>query len=191
MNKPITGLLLVLFMFLASCAKEVPPIQYYRIGMETPQVQTTAFPVYESLKVTVRGANNSIYYADETYGKNPFQFSRWSTSPNDMLMDKLVNAIQKSGLSTHVLSSISSGAAQYLLEIGIQDLSLHMQQETAEGKVALWASLLKTKDGHVLKSSGFECGIPVKGPVNAQGAVSAINQALDVCTLRLVAWLQE
>jgi ABC-type uncharacterized transport system auxiliary subunit len=194
MNKPIltiAALLPVFCLFFTGCAKEMPPVQYYRIEMDISGLKTAIRPVYESLKVTVRGADNSIYYTNEQYGKNAFKFSRWSQSPNEMLKNKIINAIQKSGLATHVLSPASHGTAQYLLEIEIEDLSMHIQQDkTGEGILIISASLLETRHSRVVKSGSLRCSSPAL-EVNPQTAVNAINNASNTCTQKLVEWLQE
>ncbi len=194
MNKPIITIAVLLPVFcllLIACAKETQPLQYYRIDMGINGIKTTVAPVYESIKITVRGANNSIYYTNEQYGKNEFAFSRWSQSPNEMIRNKIVNAIHKSGLATHVLSSASHGTAQYLFEIEIEDLSMHIQQNTTgEGILVISANLLETRHSRVIKSGSFQCSSPAS-EVNPQSAVNAINKAADTCTQKLVEWLQE
>lgn len=194
MNKhtiTIAVLLPVFCLLLIACAKETQPIQYYRIDMDISGLKNTVMPIYESIKITVRGANNSIYYTNEQYGKNAFAFSRWSQSPNEMIKNKLINAIQKSGLATHVLSSTSHGTAQYLLEIEIEDISMHVQQNTTgEGILIISANLLETKHSRVVKSGFFQCNSPAL-EVNPQSAVAALNKSANTCILKLVEWLQE
>lgn len=194
MNKSIVIIAILLPVFcllLIACANETQPIQYYRIDMDISGIKTSMTPVYESIKVTVRGANNSIYYTNEQYGKNAFRFNRWSESPNEMLKNKMINAIQKSGITTHVISSASHGTAQYLLEIEIEDLSMHMKpNSTGEGVLVMSANLIETKHSHVVKSGSFQCSSPT-AEVNPQSAVNAINKASDICTQKLIEWLQE
>lgn len=195
MNKSIGMMMIILLpilcLLLISCAEKTPPIRYYHIDMHTNDIKTTSSSIYESIKVTVRGANNSIYYTDNRYGKNAFTFNRWIESPNDMLKNKIIYALQKSGIATHVLSSTSHGTAQYLLEIDIEDLSMHIEQnQIGEGVMIISANLMETKHRNVVKSASFRCSNPA-GEINPQSAVDSINKASNVCTAKLVEWLQE
>lgn len=175
-------------LFLASCVKEVPPIRHYRIGMETQGLKTVDAPVYGSIKVVVKGMTGSIYYLDEQYGKNAFYLSRWAESPDEMIKRKVILAIEKTGLATNILPAGSMAAAQYLLEIEIYDLSMHMQNAGGEGMIAFSAVLVDTKHAQVVKSSLFRCSSHSTA-VNTLSAVDAINRATDECVVRLNDWL--
>jgi ABC-type uncharacterized transport system auxiliary subunit len=184
----LTLFLPVVCLFLASCVKEVPPIQYYRIDMETHGLKAVNAPVYDSVKVMVRGMTGSIYYLDEKYGKNAFYLSRWAEPPDEMIKRKVILAINETGLAANVLPAGSMAAAQYALEIEIDDLSMHMQNGGGEGVVVLSAALVDIKHAQVVKSSLFRCSSP-SGVVNPASTVDAINRAADECVVRLDSWL--
>lgn len=175
-------------LFMASCIKATPPIHYYRIGMETRGLKAVAAPVYGSIKVSVRGMTGSIYYLDGTYGKNAFYLSRWAEPPDEMIKRKVILAINETGLATNVLPSDSQAMAQYLLEIEIDDLSMHLEGAKGEGVAVLSAALVDIKHAQVVKSKLFRCASPA-AVVNPSSTVDAINRATDECIIRLDGWL--
>ncbi|WP_428121256.1 ABC-type transport auxiliary lipoprotein family protein [Dissulfurimicrobium sp.] len=176
---------------MSSCVKvkEVPPIHYYRIAIETRGLKAVDIPAYGSIKVTVKGMmSRSIYYLDKKYGKNAFYLNRWAEPPDDMIKKKIILAIKETGLATDVLSADSLASTQYLLEIEIDDLSMHIQDDGGEGVVVISAVLVDTKHSRPIKNSLFRCGSP-SSAVSPMDSVDAINKAADRCVTRIYDWL--
>ncbi len=176
---------------LGGCAsKSLPPTQRYVITPQTPHIERTARsqPLFDTLAIrlfadTPIAATTGIYYREKNYRQQPYAFSRWYAPPRQMLKDKLLIDLQKSGIARVVTTQRFT--AQSTLEVRVLDcVQIFPPHGHAYVHIVLQAALTYHKK---TSTELFESTHLTPKPT-AQGAVEAFNVACDRLVLEIVHW---
>lgn len=122
----MTGLLFLLFFFLAGCGKPPTLVHRYILEYPSPAVPGSA-KIGEAIKVevfSVAQAYNSpaMVYQPNPYKSDTYHYHRWRVNPGNMVTDYLLRDLRNSGLFKAALPAGSSGKSRFLLEGGVEEI---------------------------------------------------------------------
>ncbi|WP_372881155.1 ABC-type transport auxiliary lipoprotein family protein [Psychromonas sp.] len=193
-------LLAVLLIGITGCAGEkLPPLSTYTLS---PQLNSSSLsqtretkPVRILMLGRIRSlqafSGSEIIYHDSKYGQSSYAYSRWSDAPVTMLLPIFQEALEKSGRYLAVVPHSSQSQSDLLLESSLLDFSHSINADgTSDGVIRMRFNLLDNKTKRVVGSRDFVAKVPVAPPMNAAGAVFALNKAVTIITQELIIWLR-
>jgi len=132
-----------------------------------------------------------IIYRDMDYGFNSYAYSRWSDNPSKLLNSYLQQSLAKSQLISAVVPVDSTANADLLLEVTLVDFSHHLKADeiSTTGVVSAIFYLINPHDKTLIASKQFTEEVTADQS-NAKQATIAINQASQLMTVALQAWLE-
>jgi cholesterol transport system auxiliary component len=132
-----------------------------------------------------------IIYSNQRYGQSSYAYSRWSDSPVIMLRLIFQEALEKSGRYIAVIPDSSQSESDFILESTLLDFSHRINDDgTSDGLIRMHFNLIDSHTSRVIDSRNFVSTVPVAAPINARGAVAALNKAVTIVTQELVDWLR-
>ncbi len=190
-----TRLLLALFactLLLGGCATDkTPPATTFDFGPATPgALAATPYGAVVVTDVTGTAAldNERMYYrlnyADPLQARSYTQ-SRWSTTPLQLVTQRLKARIAQSGAKVLATTDASTGVA--ILRTELDDFSHSFDtQASSAGSVVLRASLFQ---GHKLIDQKTFSRKSAATSADAAGGARALAAATDAVAADIVAWL--
>ena len=202
MTKKATSILLCLALVtfvMAACNLRPKPvtIKTYVINTNTAlngKVVSKPFP-YTLILPPIIGAlpfrTQKILYRSSDITLGPYLYSRWEYAPTHMLMVKMINILNKSGLFRAVTYRSTGAQGNLYLETTLLDFSHHLSptDETSFGMVSAIFNLVDGKTRNIIATKTFTVKKPTPS-VDAEGVAAALNAASDELCLNLVAWLR-
>ncbi|MFT6985669.1 MAG: cholesterol transport system auxiliary component [Psychromonas sp.] len=193
-------LLAALLIGVTGCAGEkLPPVSTYTLSPELNTFQLSKSSEAKPASILMLGRIRSthlfngrdIIYSDARYGQNSYAYSRWSDSPTTMLLLIFQEALEKSGRYVAVVPYSSQSESDFLLESTLFDFSHSINDDgTSSGIIRMRFSLIDKNTNRVIASRDFVATVPVALPMNASGAVAALNKAVIIVTQELIDWLK-
>ncbi|PKH01215.1 hypothetical protein CXF72_18220 [Psychromonas sp. MB-3u-54] len=190
-------LLALLLIGITGCAGEkLPPVSTYTLSpaLDTSKIRA-AKPAGILMLSRMRSSHvfngRAIIYRDQRYGQNSYAYSRWSDSPTIMLRLIFQEALEKSGRYIAVVPDSSQSQSDFLLESTLLDFSHRLNDDgTSDGLIRIHFNLIDNNTSRVIKSRNFVSSVPMASPINAGGAVAALNKAAAIMTQELLEWLR-
>jgi ABC-type uncharacterized transport system auxiliary subunit len=132
-----------------------------------------------------------ILYHSSDITLSPYLYSRWEYAPTHMLMVKMINVVNKSGLFKAATYRATGAHGNLYLETILLDFTHHLSPsgQTSYGVVSAIFLLIDGKTRNILASKTFTVKKPAP-TLNAEGAALALNAASDELSLKLLAWLK-
>ncbi|WP_308387898.1 ABC-type transport auxiliary lipoprotein family protein [Acidithiobacillus sp. AMEEHan] len=128
-----------------------------------------------------------LQYADPQ-ALRPYNDARWAAAPGQMLTLLLSQRLRQQGTWRAVLGPAQAGHPELLLQLGLQDFSVHYVSATAgEAQISCTATLLAAQGYRVLaqKSFAVQAPLPRVGPA---GGAMAMNRAAQDLVTQIGAW---
>lgn len=193
-------LLAVLLIGVTGCAGEkLPAASTYTLSPElntfqavnTQQIKPAGILMLERIQSSQLFNSREIIYRDTGYRQSSYAYSRWSDSPAAMLLLIFQEALEKSGYYAAVVPYSSQSRSDFLLESTLLDFSHQINDDrTSDGVIRMRFTLIDNNTNRVIASRDFVATVPVAAPINAGGAVVALNQAVTVITQEMIEWLE-
>ena len=134
--------------------------------------------------------SSDIIYQEEQYQYNSYAYSQWSDSPARLLEIVLQQHLSYSSYLSAVIPSETLSHADVLLEATLLDFSHHIQRDkSSTGRVSIRVYLIDANTKTVFATKEFSAERVAK-PLNAQGAVLAINLATKQVVEELNSWIE-
>jgi len=173
----------------------VPSVQVYTLA---PQLVPQGQPAEQASQTTIKLAtmraprtftSDEIIYSDNQYGQNSYLYSRWSAPPVVLLQQLLQLQLAQNSYFKAVLPPSSTAKANWLLESTLYDFSQHIQtDQTSTGVVRIRFYLIDNNNKAIIATTEFSSSVAAP-TANAQGGVTALNQATVEIMLQLNQWL--
>jgi cholesterol transport system auxiliary component len=193
-------LLALLLIGITGCAGEkLPPVSTYTLypALDTFHLPESREAKPEGILMLGRVRSSQVFngreiiYSDPRYGQNSYTYSRWSDSPATMLLLIFQEALEKSGHYIAVVPYLSQSESDFLLESTLLDFSHRLNDDgTSDGFIRMRFNLIDNNTNRVIKSRDFISTVPVASPINAGGAVAALNKAATIITQEVIDWLR-
>lgn len=193
-------LLAVLLIGVTGCAgKKMPPVSTYTLFPELKTLHLSSIREAKPAGILMLGRIHSshvfndreIIYSDARYGQNSYAYSRWSDSPTTMLLVIFREALEKRGRYIAVVPYSSQSESDFLLESTLLDFSHRINDDgTSDGFIRIRFNLIDNNTNRVIANQDFVSSVPVAAPMNASGAVAALNKAVTIVTQELIDWLR-
>ena len=186
-------------LLLQGCMIEtVPPMSFYTlnysVGMYPSQRIQACSKADKVLKISPIGAlspynSQAIVYSETPNDLNSYVYSQWSDAPVRLLEKLFQQSIQSRGVFKAVVTDSSVSKADYLLESNLLNFNQIITDNIhSHVVVTIQFVLLNARQRKIIATTMFSETADVKQN-NAQGAVTAFNQASQKIADRLVAWL--
>ncbi|WP_457598558.1 ABC-type transport auxiliary lipoprotein family protein [Hydrogenimonas sp.] len=184
-------------LLLGGCSvKKVPPTHYYLLHPSTPSLQQAVKePKFGSLKLAFThpskiSESTAIYYLDDRFRQQPYSYSRWYDTVDTMFENKLLRALERSGIAENIATNASAASTRMVLELAILDcVQDYSGKAPSKGRIAILASLIERKDGTTVATKLFEADADAPTQ-NAEGGVAALNEAADRIVAEMIRWLK-
>ena len=197
--KWIYGSFFPLMLLLQGCMVEtVPPMSFYTlnypVGMHPSQRTQVCSKADKVLKISPIGAlspynSQAIVYSETPNDLNSYVYSQWSDAPVRLLEKLFQQSIQSRGVFKAVVTDSSVSKADYLLESNLLNFNQIITDKIhSHVVVTIQFVLLNARQRKIIATTMFSETADVKQN-NAQGAVTAFNQASQKIADRLLAWL--
>jgi len=189
---------------LASCSvfhKHADPLAFYDLKTQRLQSSLDISKQKERLhkrNILISDAsapswldNTAIHYRLEFHNSaqlHRYANSRWIASPTVMLTQKMRDQIAKS-TGNPVIKNNNTAKAEYILHIDLLEFTQVFDTvQQSHGSIALRASLVRNGTRNLLAQNYFS--VQVAAPTSdAKGAVSALSNASDELTDKLIEWM--
>ena len=192
-------IVVIFLVFIAGCSlnKITPEINTYTLSPPSKvMVPTASSADLKSKVVQLKPADASrvfsgtnIIYRDQQQGFNSYAYSRWSDSPVNLLNFYLQQVLEQSQLFSVVIPPDSLSGADLLLESTLYDFSHHVDNKSnSSGVISIQFYLVDARSKKVITTKQFSAQVTAK-QFNAEGAVLALNQAMNKISDELLAWL--
>jgi len=194
MRAVIFGVVL-LFVFTGCAIKSAVPKETYVMKVSFKKEELNGFQRNfdnKVIKVAVPKSTKEIMSEDILYMKdgsvNPYAYSRWSDTPNKLLQNLFLSAIEKSGLFRAAVPFGSRARSDFLLESTVEEFYQTFEGDEAYGRVKVRFYLIDIKRREVV--AACELSSFKKAPtLDAKGGVSALSDASKEVALKLLKWL--
>jgi cholesterol transport system auxiliary component len=194
MNRLLTVLAIAGAALLAGCASngKGPSNALYDFGAASAPAAATGAPLPALVVSDVTGAAGldsermfyRLNYADPLQARS-YANSRWSSSPLQMLTQRLKSRIAQAGVK--VLSTADASAGVPLLRVELDDFTHTFDSTTKSyGQVVLRASLF---DGHTLVDQRTFSRKTDASSADAAGGAHALAASTDALASDVLAWL--
>jgi len=188
---------LALFIF-GGCTVTKPHVLSYRIAPLLNQEEIVNSSCKEkSLKIsqvfTSRGLKSKkMYYAESGYKEFKYTESGWSNTPNKAIGKSLLASIRASGLFANVSSASSRSKSDLYLETTVEEFIqfYDMEKKRSHVEVRFSFSLINLQDNTIVDSKVVNRTIETD-TLNAEGGVTALNQALTEVLSETNEWLSK
>lgn len=95
--------------------------------------------------------NNKMIFRQDNYKLDFFNYNRWAVNPADMVGDNLLRDLQASGLFRAVFSRYVVDEGRYIVQGGIEEFFLRIDQQ---GKIAVMSLEMTLKDTKQREATG-------------------------------------
>ncbi|MDD3760061.1 MAG: ABC-type transport auxiliary lipoprotein family protein [Acidithiobacillus sp.] len=118
----------------------------------------------------------------------PYNDARWAAAPGQMLTLLLSQRLRQQGDWRAVLGPAQAGRPALLLQLGLQDFTVHYSNATAgEAQISCTATLLAARGYRVLAQKSFAVQAPLPSTGPAAGA-TAMNRAAQELVAQIGDW---
>ncbi|TNF66987.1 MAG: hypothetical protein EP298_07665 [Gammaproteobacteria bacterium] len=131
--------------------------------------------------------NTNMYYTMDNNQIKPYAYSRWITSPSNMLSNILLEQIDHADLYQATVSPLFLGQVNYRLSTILLEFNQHMEKNYSYTSMKVLAQLANNQSGTVLKQHLFN--IKANSQSTPLGMVTAMNQSTDILVEQMIAWL--
>ncbi len=131
-----------------------------------------------------------ILYGKKSFERDAYAYGKWSDTPNIMLQNNFVYALGESKLFKAVLLKRSYAEADYILECNLDEFyHAFVTPESSVGIIMLEVHLIDAQQKKVIASKRFLITSDATSQ-DSKGGVEALNNATNVLTGELIAWLK-
>lgn len=185
---------MILWMLLVSgCALKQTEVETYTIDLDTmsqkqaKQFQRDTLKVMPLTSYAIR-LSKKIHYSAANYQIGTYQESEWITGLDKLLETVLVKSLQANGTFKTVVPYTSSATFDYRLEGEVIKFLHQIRDTRSTAEVEIHLSLIRHRDGKIVKSKHFTYTIPTE-TIDAAGYVKAVNHAMVQFHRDFLAWI--
>jgi ABC-type uncharacterized transport system auxiliary subunit len=171
-----------------------PPLQIDRYLIDYPApVFEKPIRIDETIRIgrfRVAGAYNNpnMIFRRDNYLVDSFNYNKWAVNPADMVGDNLLRDMQSSGLFRAVFSRYAPDEGRYILQGGVEEFFLRMDETGRAAVVSLEITLQDTKQREATKRILFQRkyrGEETLGSQSPEGYCRAMSLAMEKLSRRI------
>jgi len=131
-----------------------------------------------------------IVFARDSRERGFYQYAFWFYPVNLMLKDILSSYLNCSGPINILQDSLNLEPADFILQMRLIDLMHNISSFPGEAQVELRIKLISAGTKQIVSQETFTQKIPVSA-YNSEGAVKALNQAVNNIAEQVSSWIKE
>jgi cholesterol transport system auxiliary component len=186
-------ILTALTALLAGCASSGPAQRYFVLDAGAASTAVTPASREATLLVAPVSAasfyrGRELVYSSAAGTRAVYQFSSWTEPPAQAIGSALITRLERSGGFRSVAAIGSGSSGTLLLRVHLDEIYHDAATPPGVARIVLSAQLNETSGRARLDQRTFSVAVPAAS-YDADGAVSALRQALDQVLDELVRWV--
>lgn len=175
---PFVGVLLVSLLFVWGCFPGAGPnrtVNYYTLDYAPPvsQGQEIGHVVKFDRFSSARSYDNaSMFYKPAAYQLIAYNYSKWRTTPGDMVTDYLLRDFRQSGLFRAVFSYRQPESARFVIGGGIEEFVEEREADKWNVVLGMYVTLLDMSQPEVTNRVVFQKRYRVAEPIDRESPES-------------------
>ncbi len=188
-------IVIAIFLF-SACSVKKTAITEYTINTHIHKSELNATKcIDKSLKISQAFSSSELMslkmnYKEGDYKQFFYSQSQWADSPNRVITTQIVKLLRESKLFQSVQTDKSRTNSEYILETNIEDFMQYFSKNSKDSfvNIVMTITLLDAQTSMIVATKTFSVEMK-SDTLDAEGGVSALNQAFEDILVQMRGWL--